>query len=171
MRATLQEAQAQSTAETQRQKWYYDQTIGTIGFKPGNLILVMADGFQGKRKIMDRWKDKPHEVVHQIMTYVPSYEVKDQYGNSHILHHNWILLVVSEAGIPLHVGVCQVQDECTSPTPVKPTLRWSGSKTTPQQYNGLVITQHQARKTSLGWINGRLQLLPWMSTRVSTEDG
>ena len=32
LRAALQEAQAQSMAEAQRQKWYYNQKIGTIGF-------------------------------------------------------------------------------------------------------------------------------------------
>ena len=54
LRTTLQEAQAQSMAEVQRQKWYYDQKIGVIGLKPGNLILVKADAFHGKRKIKDR---------------------------------------------------------------------------------------------------------------------
>ena len=71
LRATLQEAQAQSMAEAQRQKWYYDQKIGAIGLKPGNLILVKADAFQGMMKIKDRWEDKPHEVVHQIATDIP----------------------------------------------------------------------------------------------------
>ena len=94
LRTTLQEAQAQSMGEAQRQKWYYDQKIGTICLKPDNLILVKADTFQGKRKIKDRWKDKPYEVVHQITTDAPSYEVKDQQGCSHTLHHNWLLLIV-----------------------------------------------------------------------------
>ena len=94
-----------------------------------------------------------------MMTDVPSYEVKDQHGNSHILHCKWLLLIASEAGIPLHVGVHQAQDRCTSATPVKPTPKGSDSKTTPQEDDGLVITQHQARKTSLGWISGKLLLL------------
>ena len=139
--------------------------------KPGDLILVKADAFQGKKKIKDRWEDKPHEVVHQIMTDVPLYEVKDLHGNSHILHYNWLLLIASEAGFPLSVGVCEVQGRCTSPTQVKPTPRGSYRKTMPQEDDGLAITQEQARKTSLGWINGKLWLLPWMSARVSTEDG
>ena len=71
LRAALQEAQDQSTAEAQRQKSYYDQKIGTIGLKPGNLVLVKEDAFQGKRKIMDRWQDKLHKVVHQIETDTP----------------------------------------------------------------------------------------------------
>ena len=57
------------------------------------------------------------------------------------------------------------------PNPVKPTPGGSDSKTMPQEDNGLVITQHQGRKTSLGWINRKLWLLPWMSTGASTEDG
>ena len=76
LRATLQEAKAQSMAEARRQKLYYHQKIGAIGLKAGNLILIKADAFQGKRKMKDRWEDKPHEVVHKIMTDVPSYEVK-----------------------------------------------------------------------------------------------
>ena len=54
MRATLQEAQAQSMAEAQQQKWYYDQKIGTVDLKPGNLVLVKIDAFKGKSMIKDR---------------------------------------------------------------------------------------------------------------------
>ena len=162
-------AQAQSMAETQRQKQFYDWKIGAIGLKPGNLVLVKADAFQGKRKIMNRWEDKPHEVVHEIVTDIPSYEVKDQHENSCILNCNQLLLVASEVGVPLHVGDCQVWDGCTSPTQVKPTPKGIDSNTMPQEDDGLVITQHQARKTSLGWINGKLWLLLWMSTGASTE--
>ena len=62
-------------------------------------------------------------------------------------------------------------DRCTSPTWVNPTPRGSNSETMPHEDNGLTITQHQARKTTLGWINGKLLLLLWMSTGASTEDG
>ena len=119
LRATLCEAQAQSMAEAQWQTHYYDWKISAIDLKPGDLVLVKADVFQGKRKIKDRWEDKPHKVVHQIMTDVPLYKVVDQHGQSCILHHNRLLLIMSETGIPLCVGVCQTWDRCTSPTPVK----------------------------------------------------
>ena len=79
LRATFKEAQTQSAAEAQRQKWYYNWKIGAVGLKHGDLVLVKADAFKGKRKIMDKWEDKPHEVVHQIMTDIPLYEVKDQH--------------------------------------------------------------------------------------------
>ena len=71
LRAALWESQAQSTAEAQWQKCYYNWKIGTIDLKPGNLVLVKADDFKGKRKIKDR-EDGTCEVVHQIATDVPS---------------------------------------------------------------------------------------------------
>ena len=140
LRATLQETQVQSTAEAQWEKWYFDWKIGTGDLKPGDLVLVMADAFQGKRMIKDRWEDMPHEVVHQITTDVPSYKVTDQCRKSCILHCNWLLLIMSEAGVQLFMGVCQVQDQCTSPTPVKPTPRGSDNGTMPWEDGGLMST-------------------------------
>ena len=62
LRSTLQEAQAQSTAEAHQQKWYYDRKIGTVNLKPGNLVLVKADAWKGKRKIKDRRDEETWEV-------------------------------------------------------------------------------------------------------------
>ena len=171
LRAALHEARAQSVAEAQRQKWYCNQKIGTMDLKPGNLVLVKAYAFKGKRKIKDRWEDEPHEVVHQVATDVPSYKVTNQHRQSQIFHCNQLLLVMSKAGIPLCVGVCQAWDQCTRPTPVKPTPKVSDNRYMPQVDSGLAITQHQASMTSLGKINGKLWLLLWTPTRASTEDG
>ena len=55
LRSNLWEVQAQSTMEACQQKWYYDRKIGTVNLKPGNLVLVKADAWKGKRKIKDRW--------------------------------------------------------------------------------------------------------------------
>ena len=74
LRTTLREAQAQSTVEVHQQKWYYDQRIGAVNLKPGDLELLKADAFKGKRMIKDRWEEDTWEVVHQIMTDIPSYE-------------------------------------------------------------------------------------------------
>ena len=169
LRATPQEAQAQSMAEVQRQKWYYDQKIGAIGLKSGDLVLLRADAFQGKRKIKNRLEDKPHEVVCQIVTDIFAYEVKDQHGHSHILHSNWVLLFASEAGVPICSGVTKYRMDVPDP-PQSSLLLGEVTDTTPQEDSGLVITQHQARKSTLGWINGKLRLLPWTSTGVSTDD-
>ena len=53
LRSTLREVQAQSTAEACRQKWYYDRKVGAVNLKPGDLVLVKADAWKGKRKIRD----------------------------------------------------------------------------------------------------------------------
>ena len=88
LRTTLWEAQTQSMVEACRQKWYYDRKIGAVNLKPGNLILVKANVFKGKRKIKDRWKEETWEVVHQIVRDTPSYKVMNQHRKSYILHQN-----------------------------------------------------------------------------------
>ena len=78
LRTALWEVQTQSMAEACRQKWYYNRKIGTVNLKPGNLVLVKADAWKGKRKIKDRWEEETWEVVHQIAADIPSYEVMNQ---------------------------------------------------------------------------------------------
>ena len=82
LRSALQEAQAQSATEACQQKWYYDRKIGTVNLKPGDLVLVKADAWKGKRKINDRWDEETWEVSQKIMADVPSYEVTNQHGRS-----------------------------------------------------------------------------------------
>ena len=82
LRSTLQEMQAQSTAEACQQKQYYDRKIGTVNLKPGDLVLVKVDAWKGKRKIKDRWDEETWEVSQQIVADVPSYEVMIQHGQS-----------------------------------------------------------------------------------------
>ena len=153
------------------QKWYYNRKIGAVNSKPGNLVLVKAYAWKGKRKIKDRWEEETLEVVHQIVADIPSYKVMNKHGWSRVLHQNWLLLVVSEVGVPLCMGSHHTQDRCTSPTPCKTTSVRSDERRMPQEKDGKMVTQQPTSKASLGWKNGKLQLIPWMSTRVSTEDG
>ena len=104
LKSALQEALAQSTVEACQQKRYYDRKIGTVNLKAGDLVLVKADAWKGKRKIKDRWEEETWEVVHPIAADVPSYKVTNQHGQSQVLHQNWLLLVASEVGIPLCMG-------------------------------------------------------------------
>ena len=63
LRNALWKVQAQSTVEACQQKWYYDRKIGAVNLKSGNLVLVKADAWKGKRKIKDRWEEEAYEVV------------------------------------------------------------------------------------------------------------
>ena len=121
LRSTLREAEAQSTAGAWQQKLYYDRKIGTVNQKPGDLVLVKADAWKGKRKIKDRWDEETWEVSQQIMADMPSYKVTNQHQWSQVLHQNWFLLIMSEVGIPLCMGNHHTQDRCTSPIPCKTT--------------------------------------------------
>ena len=56
--------------------------MGTVNMKPCDLVLVKADAFKGKRKIKGRWEEETWEVVHQIVTDVPSYKMTNQQGKS-----------------------------------------------------------------------------------------
>ena len=82
LRSTLQEVQAQSMAEACQQKWYYDRKIGAMNLKPGDLVLVKADAWKGKRKIKDRWDEETWEVSQRIVADVPSYEVMNEHRQS-----------------------------------------------------------------------------------------
>ena len=158
-------------AEACWQKRYYNRKIGAVNLKPGNLILVKADAFKGKRKIKDRWEEETWEVVHQIATDVPSYKVKNQHGRSHIPHQNWLLLITSEVGIPLCMGNHHTWGRCTSPILHRTTSVRGEKNWMPQENNGKAVTRQPTSKASLGWQNGKLWLLPWTPTRASTEDG
>ena len=82
LRSALQEAQAQSTMGACQQKWYYNRKIGAVNLKPGDLVLVKADAWKGKKKIKDRWDEETWEVVLQISADIPSYKVKNQHRQS-----------------------------------------------------------------------------------------
>ena len=154
LRSTMWEVQAQSTLEAHQQKWYYDRKIGAVNLKPGNLVLVKADAWKGKRKIKDRWEEETWEVVCQIMADIPSYKMMNQHGWSQVLHWNQLLLITSEVGIPLCMGSCHTWDRCTGPTPCKTTSVRGDKKMTPQEKDGKVVTWQPTSKASLGWKMG-----------------
>ena len=112
-----------------------------MNLKPGDLVLVKADAWEGKREIKDRWDEETWEVSQQIAADVPSYEVTNQHGWSQVLHQNQLLLVTLEVGIPLCMGYHNTQDRCTSPTPCKTTSLGGNEKRTSQEKHGKAVTQ------------------------------
>ena len=115
--------------------------VGAVNLKPGDLVLVKADTWKGKRKIKDWWDEETWEVSRQIMTDIPSYEVTNQHGQSRVLHQNRLLLVMSEVGIPLCMGDRHTRYRCTSPTPCKTTSLGGDEVMMPQEQNGKADTR------------------------------
>ena len=68
-------------------------------------------------------------------------------------------------------GQLSYMDRGNSTMPHKTTSARGERKRTSQEENGKAVTQQATSKASLGWKNRKLQLLLWMSTGVSTEDG
>ena len=52
----------------------------TVNLKSGDLVLVKADAWKGKRKIKDRWDEETWKVPQQITADVSSYKVTNQHG-------------------------------------------------------------------------------------------
>ena len=68
----FKEAQAQSTSEAERQRWYYDHKANAISLEPGSLVLAKPDTYNGRRK------EEPYEVECRIAEGIPSYLIKNQ---------------------------------------------------------------------------------------------
>ena len=170
LRSALQEAQAQLTAEACQWKWYYDRKIGAMNLKPGDLVLVKADAWKGKRKIKDRWDEETWEVSWQIAADVNSYKVTNQHGWSQVLYQIQLLLIASEVGVTLCMGNHHTWDRCASPTPCKTTSLGGDEERMPKEKHGKAVTWQPTSKASLGWKNRKLWLESWMSTGASTKD-
>ena len=141
LRNTLQEVQAQSTAEACQQKQYYDRKIGAVNLKPGELVLVKVDAWKGKRKIKDSWEEEVYEVVCLIPADIPSYKLTNQHRCSRVFHQNWCLLIASEVGVPLCMGGHHTWDRCSSPTPCKTTSIGGDETRIPQEKDGKAVTR------------------------------
>ena len=46
-----------TSQEAARRRRYYDRKAGAVALQPGDVVMVHADGFVGKRKVKDRWED------------------------------------------------------------------------------------------------------------------
>ena len=98
----FKDAQEQSTAETERQKEYYDRKTNAILLEPGDLVLAKADAYKGERKVKDQWEEEPYEVVCQATDGISIYLMKNQQtGHSQVLHQNWLFLIAPLEGTPL----------------------------------------------------------------------
>ena len=76
LQEAFKEAEVQSTSEAKRQKWYYDRKANAI---PGDLVLVKADAYRGRRKVKDQWEKEPYKVEHQVAEGTPSYLMRNQW--------------------------------------------------------------------------------------------
>ena len=90
-----------TSQEAARQRHYYDRKAGAVTLQPGDVVMVCADGFVGKRKVKDWWEDGGFVVESQLEDW-PVYKVRcptsdvKQKPKYRILHRNHLLLVTNE---------------------------------------------------------------------------
>ena len=90
-----------TSQEAARQRRYYDRRAGAVALEPGDVVMVRANGFVGKRKVKDWWENGGFIVESQLEDW-PVYRVRcltsdakqrPKYRN---LHRNHLLLVIDE---------------------------------------------------------------------------
>ena len=92
-----------TSQEAARQRRYYNHRAGAVALQPGDVVMVHADGFVGKRKVKDQWEGPVGGfVVESQLEDWPVYKVRcptsdaKQKPKYHILHRNRLLLVTNE---------------------------------------------------------------------------
>ena len=152
-----------TSEEVAKQCHYYDRKAGAVALQPGDVVMVCTDGFVGKWKVKDRWKDGGFIVESQLEDW-PVYKVKcptsdaRQKPKYRILHRNHLLLVTNEdaSDIP---GQAQAK--------VTPTV----SSATPEAFSAGVslleklqpslVTRQGGGPTSRVWLNDEFCMKPW----------
>ena len=113
----FKEVQEQSTAETKRQKWYYDRKANAVLLEPGDLVLAKANTYKWKRKVKDQWEEELYEVECQVVAGIPFLLVKNQQtGWSQVLHQNRLFLITPWKGTPHCMVMWAEQARCATTT-------------------------------------------------------
>ena len=90
-----------TSEEVAKQCHYYDRKAGAVALQPGDIVMVHTDGFVGKQKVKDQWKDGGFIVESQLEDW-PVYKVKcltsddRQKPKYQILHRNYLLHPTSQ---------------------------------------------------------------------------
>ena len=146
-----------------RQRRYYDRRAGAVALQPGDVVMVRADGFVGKRKIKNRWKDEGFIVESQLEDW-PVYQVRcltsdaKQKPKYRILHRNRLLLVTNEDD-PVVPG--QLAQAKVNPLVSNATLEAKGEDEGPSGPLPSLLTRQEGDTTSWVWLNGEFRTKPW----------
>ena len=83
----------------QRAKGRYDFRVRGALPEAGDLVLVKLVGLTGKRKLADKWKSEPYQVIRKPDPAMPVYVVKrcDGEGHERTLHRNMFPLALPQA--------------------------------------------------------------------------
>ena len=152
-----------TSQEAARQRCYYDRRAGAVALQPGDVVMVHADGFVGKRKVKDRWEDGGFIVESQLEDR-PVYKVRcltsdaKQKPKYRILHRNRLLLVTNEDDV---VVPSQLAHAKVNPPVSNATLEAKGEEEGPSGPLPSLLTSQEGDMTSWVWLNGKFRTKPW----------
>ena len=161
-----------TSQEAARQRRYYDCKAGAVALQPGDIVMVHANGFVGKRKVKDWWEDEGFIVESQLEDW-PVYKVRcptsdvKQKPKYRILHRNCLLLVTNEDDpvVPGQLAQAKVSPVVSSATPEA-----TGEDEGPSGPLPFLLTQQVGDMTSWVWLNGEFRTKPWTQlTSRATE--
>ena len=152
-----------TSQEAARQRRYYDRKAGAVSLQPGDIVMVRADGFVGKRKVKDWWEDGGFIVESQLEDW-PVYKVRcptsdaKQKPKYRILHRNCLLLVTNEDDpvVPGQLAQAKVNPVVSNATPEA-----TGEDEGPSGPLPSLLTRQEGDMTSRVWLNGEFRTKPW----------
>ena len=155
-----------TSEEVAKQCRYYDRKAGAVALQPGDVVMVCTDGFVGKRKVKDQWKDGGFIIKSQLEDW-PVYKVKcptsddRQKPKYRILHRNRLLLVTNEdaSDIP-----GQAQAKATPTVSNATPEAFSAGTSLLEKLRPSLVTRQGGDMTSQVWLNGEFCTKPWTQT-------
>ena len=152
-----------TSQEAARQRRYYNRRARAVALQPGDVVIVRANGFMGKRKVKDRWEKGGFVVESQLEDW-PLYKVRcptsdmKQKPKYCILHRNRLLLVTNEDD-PVVPG--QLAQAKVNPSVSNATLEAAGEDEGPSGPLPSLLSQQEGDTTSWVWLNGKFRAKPW----------
>ena len=147
-----------TSQEAARQRRYYDRRVGAVALQPGDVVMVHADGFVGKRKVKDRWT-----VVESQLEDWPVYKVRcptfdmKQKPKYRILHRNRLLFVTNEDDSVVPGQLAQAK---VNPPVSNATLEAKGEDEGLSRPLPSLLTRQEGDTTSRVWLNGEFRTKP-----------
>ena len=68
-------------------------------------MWLKLDAFQGEGEVKDRWNNVQYGVIRQIMTDMPTYDMRAKGRNDMVVHWSRVPLAAPQAGDVTHLGV------------------------------------------------------------------
>ena len=155
-----------TSEEVARQCHYYERKAGAVALQPGDIVMVLTDGFVGKRKVKDQWEDGGFIVESQLEDW-PVYRGKcptsdaRQKPKYRILNRNCLLLITDEDGSSIP-GQAQAK---VTPTVLNATPEaFSAGTSSLEKLLPSLVTRQRGDMTSWEWLNGEFHTKPWTQT-------